>query len=157
MRSVAVVLCTLTTMLLLVAAAPASQAAGPRLDRGERGIVRAINRVRARHGLHALRTHRRLARVADAHSRNMLRSDFFAHGAFSRRVHRYVSFRRIGETLAYSTRCGGLTFVRMWLRSPTHRAVLLSPGFRRIGVGRRKGRLGARRACVVTADFASRH
>jgi uncharacterized protein YkwD len=156
MRSFALALCALSTLLFFVSSAPAAQAAGPRLDRGERGIVRAINRVRARHGLPKLRAHRRLARAADAHSRNMLRSDFFAHGAFARRVHRYVRFRRVGETLAYSSRCGGRTFVRMWLRSPSHRAVLLARGFRRIGVGRRKGRLGSRRACVVTADFASR-
>ena len=36
------------------------------------------------------------------------------------------------------------------------RAVLLSRGFRRVGIGRRKGRLGSHRACLVTADFASR-
>jgi uncharacterized protein YkwD len=156
MRSFALALCALSTLLFFVSAAPAAKAAGPRLDRGERGIVRAINRVRARHGLPALRTHRRLARAADAHSRSMLRSNVFAHGAFSQRVRRYVRFRHVGETLAYSSRCGGRRFVGMWLRSPAHRAVLFSPGFRRIGVGRRKGHLGARRACVVTADFASR-
>jgi uncharacterized protein YkwD len=86
----------------------------------------------------------------------MLRSDYFAHGAFTARVHRYVSFRRIGETIAMRSRCSARGFVRMWLNSPPHRAVLLSRGFRRIGIGRRKGRLGARRACLVTADFASR-
>src|SRR3954453_4297896 len=107
MRSFALALCALSTLLFFVSAAPAAQAAGPRLDRGERGIVRAINRVRARHGLHKLRVHARLTRAADAHSASMLRSDFFAHGAFSRRVHRYVSFRHVGETLAYSSRCGG--------------------------------------------------
>ena len=28
----------------------------------------------------------------------------------------------------------------MWLNSPPHRAVLLSGGFRRVGIGRRVGR-----------------
>jgi uncharacterized protein YkwD len=152
------VLCTLTTLLVLTfaAAAPAAKAAGPRLDSGERAIVRAINRARAAHGLRALRANRRLARAADVHSRSMLRSDSFSHGAFSARVRRYVSFRRIGETIAMRTRCSARGFVRMWLNSPPHRAVLLSRSFRRVGVGRRVGRLGARRACLVTADFASR-
>jgi uncharacterized protein YkwD len=86
----------------------------------------------------------------------MLRSDFFSHGAFTQRVRRYASFRRIGETIAMRTRCSARGFVRMWLSSAPHRAVLLSRSFRRVGVGRRTGRLGARRACMVTADFGSR-
>jgi uncharacterized protein YkwD len=158
MRSVALVLSTLTTLLVLsfAATAPAAEAAGPRLDGGERSVVRAINRARAAHGLRRMRAHRRLARAADVHSRSMLRSDYFSHGAFSQRVRRYVSFRRIGETIAMRTRCSARGFVRMWLSSPPHRAVLLSRSFRRVGIGRRVGRLGARRACLVTADFASR-
>jgi uncharacterized protein YkwD len=158
MRTVACVLCTLSTLfvLALTSAAPAAQAAGPRVDRGERAVVRAINRARAAHGLRALRSHRRLARAADVHTRSMLRADYFSHGAFSSRVRRYVSFRRIGETIAMSTRCSARKFVSMWLHSAPHRAVLLSGTFRRIGVGRRKGALGSTRACVITADFGSR-
>jgi uncharacterized protein YkwD len=86
----------------------------------------------------------------------MLRANFFAHGAFAQRVRRYVGFRRIGETIAWTSRCSARQVVRMWLNSPGHRAVLLSRGFRRVGIGRRTGRLGSRRACLVTADFASR-
>ena len=156
MRSVAVVLSTLTTLLVVTFAAPAAQAASPRIDRGERAVVRAINRSRAAHGLRALRAHRRLARAADVHTRSMLRADYFSHGDFSQRVRRYVSFRRIGETIAMTTRCSARKVVSMWMNSAPHRAVLLSRGFRRIGVGRRKGRLGSTRACLVTADFGSR-
>src|SRR5689334_21088743 len=105
MRSVALLLCTLSTLVFVVCAAPAAQAAGPRLDRGERGIVRAINRARQRHGLPKLWATNRLDRAADAHSRNMLRADFFAHGAFAQRVRRYASFRRLGVALAMSSRC----------------------------------------------------
>lgn len=157
MRSVALVLSTLTTLLLLSLAVPAAQAGGPRIDAGERSVVRAINRARGHHGLKRLHAGRRLARAADHHTRNMLRSDFFAHGAFSQRVRRFVGYRSIGETLAMASRCSARRIVRMWLNSPGHRAVLLTPRFRRVGIGRRVGRLGTRRACVVTADFASRH
>jgi uncharacterized protein YkwD len=156
MRSVALVLSTLTMLLLLIVAAPAAQAGGPRLDAGERAVVRAINRARSRHGLKRLYAGRRLARAADLHTRTMLASNVFAHGAFAQRVRRFVRYRSIGETLAMSSRCGARRIVGMWLRSPGHRAVLLSRRFRRVGIGRRQGRLGARRACVVTADFASR-
>jgi uncharacterized protein YkwD len=155
MRSVALLLCTFTTWLLCVAVAPA-QAAGPRVDRGERAVVRAINKARAHHGIKRLKTAPRLALAADVHTRNMLVRNYFSHGAFAQRVRRYVSFRRIGETIAWSSRCSARGIVRMWLNSSGHRAVLLSRGFHRVGIGRRKGSLGSRRACVVTADFGSR-
>ena len=158
MRSVALVLGTLTTLLAVssAAAAPPAQAAGPRIDGGERAVIRAINRARAAHGLGGLYAGRRLARAADFHTRSMLRGDYFSHGAFSSRLRRYIRARRIGETIAMSTRCSAGKVVRMWLNSPPHRAVLLSGGFRRVGIGRRVGSLGSGRACVVTADFASR-
>ena len=47
--------------------------------------------------------------------------------------------------------------VRMWMSSPPHRAILLSGRYRRIGLAKRTGTLGSMRACVVTADFASKH
>ena len=157
MRAAACVLCTLSTLLVVSsAAAPAAQASSPRMNAGERAIVRAINRARAAHGVRALRGHRRLARAADAHTRSMLRADYFAHGAFASRVRRYVRSRRVGETIAMTTRCSARKVVRMWMNSGPHRAVLLSRGFRSVGIGRRVGRLGTSRACLVTADFASR-
>jgi uncharacterized protein YkwD len=156
MRSVALVLSTLSTMLLLAAVVPAAQAGGPRLDGGERSVVRAINRARSHHGLRRLHAGRRLARAADVHTLHMLVANYFSHGAFSQRVRRYVGYRRIGETIAMTSRCSARRVVRMWLNSPGHRAVLLSRGFGRVGVGRRVGRLGSGRACLVTADFASR-
>jgi len=143
-------------LLVFSSAAPAAQASSPRMNAGERAIVRAINRARAAHGVRALRGHRRLARAADAHTRSMLRADYFAHGAFASRVRRYVRTRRVGETIAMTTRCSARRVVRMWMNSAPHRAVLLSGGFRSVGIGRRVGRLGASRACLVTADFASR-
>jgi uncharacterized protein YkwD len=159
MRPVALLLSTLSIALLSAAAAPAADAAGSRLSAGERALVRAVNGVRARHGLSRVAATRSLSRAADHHSRRMIAHDFFAHGAMAQRVRRYGHFRRVGETLAMVSRCGrrgARLTVRMWMGSSTHRAIVLSRGFRRIGVGARRGRLGASRTCVVTADFASR-
>ena len=93
MRSVACVLCTLTTLLVL-RSPPRPRAAArrrPAIDCGERAVIRAINRARAAHGLRAsLRAGRRLARAADAHTRSMLRANYFSHGAFSSRLRRYI-------------------------------------------------------------------
>jgi uncharacterized protein YkwD len=148
---------------LLATAAPTHAAAArPRLDGAERALVRAINGVRAQHGLRALRASARLSRAADRHSADMLRHDFFGHASsrgatVERRLWR---FRQVGEALAYTSPLRGIGLARrvldMWLGSPPHRAILLSPAFRRVGIGRRTGRLGAARVTMVTADFASR-
>jgi uncharacterized protein YkwD len=95
----------------------------------------------------------------------MLRRNFFAHASsdgvsMDSRVRRYTRAARVGENLAYvpgRLRKGmARQVVSMWLASPPHRAVLLSPDFSRIGLARRKGTLGTMKVNVFTADLASR-
>ena len=155
----------LAALALLVSGAlpvSAHAAGSPRLDRAERALIRAINRQRGAAGLRGLHARAGLDRAADFHSREMLRADRFAHESpdgtpMQRRVRRFVRARMLGETIAMiGGGCGrGLagTVVRLWMHSPGHRAVLLTRGFKRIGVAHRTGRLGAQRACLVTADF----
>jgi uncharacterized protein YkwD len=117
-----------------------------------------MNRVRAQHGLHALRLDAHLERAAVAHSREMIASDVFAHGAFARRMLRFdVKGRIAGENLAWGTgdASSARAIVAAWLASPEHRANLLRPSFRRAGLGDMVGRFqGHGEARVVTADFA---
>lgn len=127
--------------------------AGARADSTERSIVHAMNAVRAANHLPVLRSSSRLARAADAHSASMLRSRVLTHGSFSRRLRRYVHSRKVGENLAWMSRCDASAIVQMWLNSAAHRAIMLSPSFRRVGVGKRSGS----GMCMVTADFASAH
>jgi uncharacterized protein YkwD len=153
-------------LLAALCASPltASAAARPKVDAKERAIVRAINRQRARHGLARVKSNRRLARAADFHSSEMLDADYFAHESrdgspFHVRVRRYVSYRALGENLAMVGRCGKRSarrIVRLWMDSPGHRAILLASAYRRVGIGKRSGDYGGSRACMVTADFASR-
>lgn len=154
MRSLAAVLCTLVLPLLFfVSASPAAAAGGPRLDPGERALIRAINRQRSAHGLRAVRPHGGLTRAADAHSRDMLATNVFSHGAMAQRVRSYARLRRVGENLAWSHGFRARTVVGMWMNSAPHRAVMLRRSYRYIGVGRRSGHS----ICMVTADFGSRH
>lgn len=161
MRSIASLSMAVLGLTFLVAVSPAA-AAGPRLGRTERAIVRSIDRHRADHGLRALRASSALARAADFHSREMLAADYFAHssrngGSFATRIQRFVRARQIGETLALLSSCRYRPVhrvVSMWMHSSPHRAILLSRGFRRVGIGLRTGRMGSHRVCVVTADFA---
>lgn len=145
--------------------APDAEAAGARLDRAERALVREINRTRRAHGLHRLNRNRRLQHSADYHCWDMLNANFFAHASsngtsFERRVKRYTRKRRLGENLAYvpsqDARHAATEIVQMWLNSPGHREALLSPAFSRVGVARRIGKWGDFRVAVYTADFSSK-
>ncbi len=125
-------------------------------------IVASINRVRVEHRLPKLRTTRSLAKMAIVHDTDMLTHGFFSHDGegtnFLGRTRRHVRFSSVGETIAWTSgRPTAWTIVRQWLKSPPHRAELLNPRFRRIGVGAAAGRLGSYgTGVVVTADLASK-
>jgi uncharacterized protein YkwD len=142
-------------------AAPAG-AASTRHDRTERSVVRKVNAIRAQHGLRRLRRSRGLARAADRKAREILRTDTLSHSSpdgtpMQHRVRRYVNARSVGETLGIVPRRGSQAgrIVGAWMSSPSHRAALLSPSFRRVGVGRRKGRVGGGRVSAFALDLAS--
>jgi uncharacterized protein YkwD len=166
MRTVALLTFACGCLLTAVLAEPAGAAAGTaRVDKRENAMIRGINAQRARYGLAPVRASRRLGRAADYHSWEMLDANYFAHasrdgGPFDARVRRFANPRALGETLAMlGGGCGRRSarrVVRMWMHSSGHRAILLSGKYRRIGLAKRTGRLGGGRACVVTADFASK-
>ena len=137
--------------LLICALMPSTAAASARHNQLETGVVKAINHVRSANGLPRLSASFGLARAADAHSASMLRRNTMSHGAFSSRVRRYVHVRRVGENLAWMSRCSANAIVNMWMNSPSHRKVLLTRSFTRVGVGQR----ASSRVCFVTADFGS--
>jgi uncharacterized protein YkwD len=86
----------------------------------------------------------------------MMRRQYFAHGSIaSRAVTAGARGPLFGEDLAWGTGVTAQWVVNQWLASPSHRAVLLRPGFRRVGIGIRFGTfIGHGGAVVVTADFA---
>jgi uncharacterized protein YkwD len=140
----------------------AAHAKNAGLDGTERKVVKLVNRIRAHHGLRRLRASRTLAHAASDHTGDMLRADYLSHNSLdgtsmATRVRRYTDARWVGENIAVTSRRRGVArrVVRMWMASPSHRAVLLSPKSRRIGVGRERGRLGSVAYSVFTVDFAS--
>jgi uncharacterized protein YkwD len=130
------------------------------LNRTEARLVRAVNSVRAAHGLRPLRVDRALESAARAHSADMLGHGYFDHGDFGRRMQAYRARGPIlGENIAWGsgTYARVRTIIRLWMASPEHRANLLRPGYRRIGIGAAAGNFdGESDAVIVTADFAGR-
>jgi uncharacterized protein YkwD len=171
-------LCTVAVAVacLLVPAGIASACDGARsrptqttLDRAVDATICLINQARSQHALGALRLRGLLERAATAHSRDMVRRDFFSHDSPSgttpqQRIDRtgYLTGARswaVGETIAWGT--GGYatpsSIVRGWLNSPGHRAILLDGRYRDLGVGIAIGApSGGGGGATFTGDFGMR-
>jgi uncharacterized protein YkwD len=131
-------------------------------------LLKRINHVRAMHGLAAVDGSRTIRGAAMRHSDDMIGRDYFAHtsptgSTMTDRILNtgYVSGYSwvAGETLAWGwgTHIDARSTVRAWMHSPEHRAILLSPRYRVIGISRACGHfLGYTGACVWTADWVTR-
>src|SRR5689334_25151215 len=145
--------------LIVFAALIATAAAQARgLTSSEASLLNTMNAVRKSNGLPALRVDFHLVRAARSHSADMMSRQYFAHGAVAGRAAAAGARGPLfGEDLAWATGINATWVVTPWLASPSHRAVLLRPGFRRVGVGYAFGTfIGHGGAGVVTADFAGR-
>ena len=149
--------------VLMVAAVPA-QAATPRwMD-----LFRAINKVRASHSLRPIAMSKGLRAAAERHSRDMLCRGYFAHtsptgSTLTQRVMTsgFVTYGPwwAGETLAWGSGGWGkpTAVVQAWLKSPEHRAIMLSARYHLVGIGRVYGTfLGHPGASVWTVDWGHR-
>ena len=117
-----------------------------RLRRMRAATICLINHERAIRGLRKLVRSDHLTAVASAHSVDMVKKKYFGHNAGRNPVAGLSSLAseplaqaawRSGENIAWGTRWRGSpkTIVSLWMGSPGHRANLLNPGFREIGVG----------------------
>jgi uncharacterized protein YkwD len=130
-------------------ACPASNATPASATKREivRATLCALNRERAHHGLRRLSLDKRLSRAARRHARDMARRNYFSHdtlggGTFVDRIRAegYLKGARswvVGENLAWGSRgfSRPRVIMRMWMKSPGHRANILNRSFRQIGIG----------------------
>jgi uncharacterized protein YkwD len=149
----------LASIAVVAAIAPAAAVGAQACESGNaipatasnRTMVRAtlclLNAERAAAGLKALRLDKRLSKAARRHADDMARRNFFSHtsldgSSFVDRIRRagYLSGARywtVGENLAWATRRQSAPrgIADMWMNSPGHRANILSPSFREVGIG----------------------
>ena len=137
---------------------PAAGAQARTLSSSEASLLQTMNSVRTSKHLVPLRLDLRLLRAARGHSTDMMHRQYFAHGAVADRVLAEGAHGPVfGEDLAWGTGATAQWVVNRWLASPPHRAVLLRPGFRRVGIGISFGTFAGHGGAVVfTADFAGR-
>jgi stress response protein SCP2 len=105
-----------------------------------RDVVDATNRERASAGLPPLQLEPRLGVAAQAHAEDMVGRRFFAHDTPDGRT---VADRVLAAGYAYAVVAENLAagqrspaeVVQGWMSSPGHRANILAPAVRQIGVG----------------------
>ncbi len=124
-----------------VAPAPSAGAgAGPGGTSLAMSVVAATNRERAGHGLAPLTLERRLTAAAQAHGQDMVNRRFFAHDSpdgrsvADRVLAAGYTYRVVAENIAAGQRTVE-EVVDGWMNSPGHRANILSPDVRQIGIG----------------------
>jgi uncharacterized protein YkwD len=154
------------------AASASASSSGTSLHSLETGVLADINQVRASHHLAPLRLSTNLGAAAREHSQQMGADGYFAHesqdgSAFWKRVQRYYGQGRfrywsVGENLLWSSpdvdASGAL---RMWMNSPEHRANVLNPRWREIGISAvhvtgAPGVYHGLDVTIVTTDFGVR-
>lgn len=128
------------------------------------------NKARTANGLPTLCVHRLLTKAARSHSQEMLDKDYFAHESFNgetdiARMQRFgytssgFSFVKYGENIYRGSGTFGTprSAFEWWMNSPGHRANILDPEFREIGIGVRNGDFqGQAGTSMYTVDFGVR-
>jgi uncharacterized protein YkwD len=149
---------------LIATPAASARVAASTHTTSEQSVVKLINKQRVKHGLRALKIDGSLITVARAHSRDMVKRNYFSHHSKSGtdpadRIARAGGTGAIGEDLAWGSGSysSPSAIVKLWLNSPPHRRVLFAKDLKYVGIGRATGRFqGTSGAAVFTADFSAR-
>ena len=167
---VAIIACLLIVPVATSAARRSELRANIPLDRQ---ILHEINLIRHAHNLQPLTSSPLLVQAASDHSQSMATKGFFAHTTpnsyvFWVRVERYFpsanyKYWETGENLVWaSPKLTARRAVALWMKSPLHRANLLNPRYRQIGLAAvhsdgAPGVYGGQQATIITADFGVRY
>ena len=165
----------LLVLFCAVSFAPAAVPAGGRITTPtalESGVLEQLNAIRAQHRLPPLHLNARLAAAAAQHTREMGVDGYFRHesadgSAFWKRIARYYpsgssGYWSVGENLLWSSpSVGPARAMDLWMHSPEHRANILSPRWREIGVAAvhfasAPGSYKGLPVTIVTTDFGVR-
>jgi uncharacterized protein YkwD len=143
-----IVILLIAMVCTLSLAAPA--VASITLNNYEKQLITQVNKQRAKYGLSQLRLNGRLVSSARVHSADMGVRKYFAHDAPAPNAEEWAariircgytkkgySYWKAGENIYYGSGIWSspVAVVDGWMKSRTHRAVILTRVFRDIGVG----------------------
>ena len=143
---IVILLVALTAVLF--ASLPAVAPAGVSLNSYEKLLVKRINHERTKRHMAKLHVNDKLVDAARSHSADMGEKQYFEHDSlggetWSERIVRHGYTRegyatwKAGENIAWGAGLysSPVAIVDQWMRSPMHRAVILTRHFRDLGVG----------------------
>jgi uncharacterized protein YkwD len=107
----------------------------------QRQAYNATNEHRAAEGLKELRRTDCVQRFAVRQAKRMAQREEMYHQDL-RPILEECGLSRVGENVAYGYRTGRSVVNRGWMHSPGHRANILNPAYRLMGIGARKGHDG---------------
>jgi uncharacterized protein YkwD len=138
----------------------------------EASVMQQINVFRVSHGLSALQLSPELTLAARSHSASMAAKGYFSHDSadgsqFWQRLRHFYPYVpghawAVGENLLWSSPdIDAPGALNLWLDSPPHRAILMDPKWRQLGlaavhVESAPGVFNGGPVTVVTADFGVR-
>jgi uncharacterized protein YkwD len=161
MRKILLSLLASLALLLVPALGEAAATSGKRVS-SEQQVLVLLNEIRADHNLTPFTANSQLRNAARAHSADMLRHGYFDHDGLNEtwdaRVARYLKAPLTGENIAWGNGSYGTPagIVTQWMNSPTHRAIILTAGLHRVGLGLITGVFDRTPGIVMaTADFAA--
>jgi uncharacterized protein YkwD len=166
----------LLVSLLGVAAAPAALPAPAQKQQAvaalDAGVLGGLNAIRVKHGLGPLHLSPSLSAAAAFHSRELAAEGYFSHDSadgtvFWKRIERWYAPPRtgtwtVGENLLWSSPdVDASQALAAWMSSPEHRANILDPSWREIGIAavhvdRAGGVYHDRPVTIITTDFGAR-
>ncbi len=167
-------LAALATLGAFLPAAAAAVATGTsqKVATLDSGVLTRLNRIRVAHGLVPLTLSAGLGEAAAEHSRDMVAKGYFAHNSsnglpFWKRIRSYypaTSFHywSVGENLFWSSGpVDAKAGMKAWMRSPVHRANILDPAWRQVGIAAisasdAPGTYAGLGVTVITIDFGVR-
>lgn len=136
----------------------------------ERKAFYMHNRIRRDRDLKQFCVHPKLQRAARAHSKDMIRRDYFSHntkggGTFGKRLKKFgykpkgFRYYTVGENIAYGSgeRSEPKQIMKAWMKSRGHKKNIVNRKFRQIGLGTYTGTYKKHRnTTMYTADFGTR-
>jgi uncharacterized protein YkwD len=139
----------------------------------ESGVLQQLNAIRLQHRLVPLKLSAALTDSAAAHTREMEQDGYFAHNSadgtvFWKRIQHWYAqgaygYWSVGENLLWSAPdIGAPGALQLWMNSPEHRANILDPNWREIGISAQHaaaapGTYKGLEVTVITTDFGVRH
>ena len=140
MRRLAALLATLTMLVATGAASAPAQAQSPAGKYAQQAFT-ATNANRVNNGLKALKASDCLKRAAVRQAKAMAQQERIFHQDLGR-VMKDCKLNTAGENVAYGYASGKSVVNDGWMKSEGHRANILNPSFKLMGIGARKGHDG---------------